>query len=268
MNHLITVLLLLAFCTTAKATQCVDNVFQKKRITLYLCQNANEFNKTRALLYKARTKILNHYIEEKINNGKLKDKKFEIQINGITPGYLILSMERNRYRVWVGGYPTLQELMAIVGYFSRPDWESFRASVFDENAQEKIDEFFIQNSKNKIFTHKPFVIWEKNGVSLEYIGDSLRYLINDTPLPFLTTSNLPVKIQNRYLFFQRDSIFVMEDMQIIQSLEINKFLKDTSEDFDIQIFTYRVDIYIRGTDNWLYSYSYDKNKFFKNDIMN
>ena len=266
MKYLITALLFLMFCTTAKATHCVDTVYQKAKITLYLCQNGSEFNETRALLYEARTKVLNDYIQEKIDKGELKEKKFEIRINGITPGYLILTIEENCYYVYLSGYPTLQELIVVVDYFSKPDWKPFWASVDDENAQKRIDDFYVQNTKSEMVSYKPFVIWKKDSINLEYAGDSLRYLINDIPLPFLITSSLPVKIHDRYLFFQRDGIFVMQDMQIIQSFEIDKSWKDTSEDFGIYVCSKEVVIcfcWATTKDRWMYRYSYDENRFYQ-----
>ena len=136
-------LFLFTLCTTAKATFCVDRIYQEEKVNLYLCQNHTCFNETRSLLFKARTKVLNDYIKDKITKGVLRDKRFEIQIN----------------------------------------------------------EFVVQN------------------------------------------------------------------MQTIQSTAIDKLWKDTSEDFDIHVFPKWVNICYGGKENWIYSYSYDKNKFYeKNGI--
>ena len=64
----------------AKATECSGRIFQEEKINLYFCQNHSNFSETRALLFKAKTKVLNDYIKDKIAKGELEDKKFEIQI--------------------------------------------------------------------------------------------------------------------------------------------------------------------------------------------
>jgi len=269
MKHFFTAFLLLILCTTAKATECVDRIYTEGKINLYLCQNHSGFNETRGLLYNARAKVLNDYIKDKINKKELKDKNFEIKIydESLTSPQLILKEEDKSYFVTITGYPSLQRLLSIVDYFSKPDWVPFLAFDYNkesiENIQKRIDDFFKQNTKYESFAYKPFSIWEKDGVSLQYSGDSLRYLINNQSLSFQAVSNLPVRIQNRYLFFHEEHIFVVQDMQTIKSIAIDTSWKDTSEDFDIYVFPKWVNICWGGEENWIYSYSYDENKFYK-----
>ena len=282
MKYYFTILFFLALSTPVKATFCIDRIYQEEKIKLYLCQNHSGFNETRGLLYKARTKILNTYIKEKIVKGELKDKIFHIEIHdecttsptlmlydeSSTPSTLILEREKEGYFVTITGYPSLQRLLAIVDYFSKPDWEPFLAADFDEesieNIEKRIEEFYVQNTKNEVFSYKPFSVWRKDEVRLQYLGDSLRYIINNKPLSFQMNSSLPVKIQGRYLFFQFDRIFVVQDAKTIESIEIDTSMKDTDEDFDIYVFPKWVNICWGGKDNWMYSYSYERNKFYEN----
>jgi hypothetical protein len=263
-------LFLLTFCATAKATFCVDRIYQEEKINLYICQNHSCFNETRSLLYKARTKVLNDYIKDKIAKEELQDKKFEIQIFDavLTSPDLRLTQGKNGYFVTLTGFPSLQDLMTIVDYFSKPNWKPILFgddfyTVGGETIKRRIDSFYKQNTIEKIFPYQPFSVWKKDEVSLEYSGDSLKYLFNDSSLSFSTSSSLPIKISDRFLFFQADSIFVVHNMQTLASIEIDKLWKDTSEDFDIYVFPKWVNICDGGKDNWIYSYSYDKNKFYK-----
>ena len=163
----------------------------------------------------------------------------------------------------------MQELITIVNYFAKADWKPVLLgddfyTVGGEVIRRRINNFFRQNAVTEIFPYQPFSIWEKDRISLQYSGDSLRYFINDSLVPFRVNSNLPVTIRDRHLFFQQDSIFVIQDMQTIKSIAIDKSWKDTSEDFDIYVFPKWVNICWGGKDNWVYSYSYDKNRFYKN----
>lgn len=270
MKYLINILLFLAICPIIRATSCVDRIYQEDKLNLYLCQNHSDFNETRGLLYKAKAKVLNDYIKEKINNGKLIDKKFEIQIYDAVLTYpqLMLTQGKNGYFVTLTGFLSLQNLVTIIDYFSKPDWKPILLgndfyNVGKEIVMNKINNFYKQNSINETFTYQPFSVWKKDEVSLKYLNDSLKYFMNNIPLAFKTTSSLPVKINDRYLFFQSDSIFVVHDMQIIKSIKIDKTWKDTDEDFDVYVFSKWVNICWGGKDNWLYSYSYSNNKFYK-----
>jgi len=60
--------------------------------------------------------------------------------------------------------------------------------------------------------------------------------------------------------FQSDSIFVLQGQEIIKTLQIEKPI---TEDYDIYVYEKWVSICNGGIDNWVYSYSYDKNKFHK-----
>ena len=242
-------LFLLIFCTNAKATFCIDRTYQEEKINLYLCQNHSCFNETRSFLFKARVKVLNNYIKDKIAKGELQDKKFEIQIYDevLTAPDLRLTQGKNGYFVTLTGFPSLQNLMTVVDYFAKSNWEPVLLgddfyTVGGEIIKRRINNFYKQNTTSKSFSYQPFSVWRKDEVSLEYSDDSLRYLFNETPLSFLTNLSLPVKIRDRFLFFQSDSIFVVQNMQTIKSLKIDILLKDTSEDFDIYVFPKWVNI--------------------------
>jgi hypothetical protein len=276
MKKLVIILSLLTLLTIqTKATECSVKIFQEEKINLYLCQNYSAFQETRVLLFKARTKVLNDYIKDKIAKGELEDKKFEIQIYDqiLSNVHLFLTQGRNGYFVTLSGYPSLQELKAIVDYFSKSDWKPIIIGAYDcenkkyENAEianKRIFNFYQQNISTTTIPYQPFAIWEKEGVSLQYSGDSLKYVIDNIHLRFRPTSALPVKIKDRYLFFQSDSIFVLQDMQTIKKLNVEEPYSYNVSEFDTYVFPKWINICWGGKDNWVYSYSYDKNRFYKN----
>lgn len=261
----ISFLAFLVFCTTAKATECSEIFYKEEKINLWFCQNQSSLDKTFALLYKARTKVLNDYIKQKIADGKLQDKKFEIQIldRNITYPRLELTQGKNGYFVQVTGYPSLQQLLAIVDYFSKPDWKPFLVYDYEkfgfDGVQKKVDKFLAEHAKSDTFLYEPFVVWRKDDISLKFTGDSLRSFINDIPLSFRAPSAFPAKIQDRYLFFQHDSIFVVQDMQVINSIAVDEKNRGV---FRVEAFPKWVNISPIWED-WIYSYSYDRNKFYR-----
>jgi len=248
----------------AKATSCEDRIFQEEKINLYLCQNSSGYSEISTLLYKAMTPLLNEYIKDKIAKGELEDKKFEIQIwDGIlSVTHLVLTQGQNGYFVSTSGYSSLLELLAIVDYFSNPDWEPFIASVYQDSGLRRIDNFFKKYISTYANKYQSFTVWEKDGITLQSYDGLLRYLIDDTPLSVSVYHNLPIKIQDRYLFILRDSIIAVQDMQTIRSIkrEDNALTRDL-------IFTAHSKWVNIGRDeeNWLYSYSYEQNRFFINE---
>ena len=205
---ILNIVLFSILCTTAKASECVFSIFQEEKINLALCQNYSAYQETYTLLFKARTKVLNDLIKDKIARGKLQDKKFEIQIYDpiLARPYFELTQGKNGYYVTMVGGVSLEKLVAIVDYFSKSDWKPFIAKYNeDENSETTVwqreNNFYKSNIRDELFAYNPFIVWERDGVSLVYSDDKLKYAINGTTVPFKVNATLPVKIQDRYLFF-------------------------------------------------------------------
>jgi hypothetical protein len=95
----------------------------------------------------------------------------------------------------------------------------------------------------------------------------LKYAINDTTVSFKVNATLPVKIQDRYLFFEEEYIYVVQNMETIKTFKIEKtYLENyTGEDYTVYVYSKWVNIcWHSDKDSWFYSYSYDKNKFYGN----
>lgn len=259
--------MLLAFSILAKATECVDRIFHETKVDIYLCQNYSSYHETTAILFKARTKILNDYILQKIKTGALKDKKIEIQIYDqvLTYTHLELTQSKYAYYVTLSGFPTLKQLETFVNYFTKPDWKPFLTSdnekVSSEIIAQQIEKFYAANAiSNSLVTQTHFPVWTNENLHLDYANDSLKYFVDSIALNIQPTSSLPVRINDRFLLFQSDSIFVLQRGTIIQRVKIDEPIQ---EDYDNYAFNKWVNICNGGPDNWLYSYSYDKNRFYK-----
>jgi hypothetical protein len=252
----------------ARATECVDKVFQEQKLNVYLCQNYSNYKETTSLLFKARAKVLDNYIKEKIKKGQIKDKKFEIQIYDevLSNRHLELTQDKSGYFIQLSGFPTLEQLIIFVDYFAKPDWKPFRTSDYpnasNENIAKQIDSFLADNAvaNKSLRSSYNFPVWKQDELHLDYSNDKLVYFIGVTPLSVAATSSLPVKIKDRFLLFQHDTIFVLQGRQIIQKLKIDEPIY---EDYDIYAFDKWVNICSGGKDNWVYSYCYKKNTFYK-----
>jgi hypothetical protein len=259
-------LLFLSFSSlNIKATECVDRTFKEEFVNLYLCQNHSNYNETRTLLFKTRAKILNEYIAEKIKLGQLTNKKFEIQLYDValTNNHLNISQGKNDYFVTYSGFATFQQLKIIVDYFANKDWKPFftrdNEKSSDASIDRQINQFFAEHKTSEI-TLPQQNVWTLDNLRLDYTNDTLRYYLNSILLDIQATSSLPVKIQDRFLLFQSNTIFVVQGQSIIKT---QKIAQPITEDYDIYTTEKWVNICYGGKDNWVYSYSYDKNCFYK-----
>lgn len=107
-------------------------------------------------------------------------------------------------------------------------------------------------------------VWTKDNLKLDYLNDTLKYFVNLIELDIAATSSLPIKIKDRFLLFQANSIFVLQGQEIIKR---HKIENPITEDYDIYVYDKWVNICNGGKDNWVYSYSFDKNKFYKRMIL-
>jgi hypothetical protein len=101
-------------------------------------------------------------------------------------------------------------------------------------------------------------LWQLDNFSLTYSNDKIWYCSNGQILPYKPTSNLPIRIRDRYLFFQADSIFVRQDDSTILTFKIPKTV---AQDYTVDKYSKWINVGL-ASDNTLYSYSYDKNKFY------
>jgi hypothetical protein len=269
MKHLVTIILLLGSTAMAHATACVDKVFKHDHINLYLCQNYSNYDETTSLLFKARTQRLNSFIKDLINQGKLENKKFEIQLwdGNLTFNHIMVSQNSKGYHVSLSGYASFKQLAEIINYFTQADWTSY---VYDpdkvkdrdrvrENFEVKISEYTLPNLEQ--YTSTKLILWQIDSISMTYVNDSLFYFDSDLRLRYTPSSNFPVKIHDRYLFFQANGIFVYHDKKEMLQLRIDS--KGINEPYSI------TDVYAKWVnigylpDKYIYSYSYEKNRFYK-----
>ncbi len=263
LKKILLILFFTLFSQSVNATECLEKTFKEEHLNIYLCQNYSNYNETRTLLFKARAQILNDYIAEKIQSGQLQNKKIEIQLYDplLTYNHLNISQGKNGYFVTYSGFASIQQLKTFIDYFADPNWKPFFTSDFQkvsgETISKQIEQFFLDNKTSKIEASQ-LNVWSLDHLKLDYLNDTLQYFAHASELQIAATSSLPIKINDRYLLFQNDAIFVLQGQEIIQTLRIDKPI---TEDYDIYVYAKWVNICNGGQDNWVYSYSYEKNKF-------
>ncbi|MBI3502288.1 MAG: hypothetical protein HY063_10890 [Bacteroidetes bacterium] len=254
---------------------CMNRHFKEDKIELNLCQSYYSYNETTTLIFKARTKVLNDYIKEKILNGQLKDKKLVINImeQSMTYEHLFVKQNENGYEIDFSGYPTIQKLTAIVDNFTKSDWKQFIVGLnglSETVCKNQIEKFYdsISVSKPRQMSLDKFIVWSSGQLHIDYINDSLKYFLDSFPLKVnITSSPLPVQIKDRYLFFDNQTIFVLQGQEIIKTFKIEPIeddIKMFQEYYNIYIYDKWVNLCYPEEENWIYTYSYDKNKFYKN----
>lgn len=257
-------LCLIILTSRAQSTECVDRFFKQDRVTLYLCQNYSNYSETLTLLYKARTKILSEYIDGLVKNGNLKDKEFHIRMFDpiLSQPNLEITQSKSRYFINVSGFPSIDELFACVEYFARKDWKPFITnSSISKDVSIQMQEFYQDNFKFDLTSKfkTTFQVWSSNDLQLLYYNDSLKYYIDSTQVSMVVSSRLPVSIIDRHLYFYGDSLYVLKGTEII-----NRTL------FELPHTGYRimknrkwVNVVYNDETDWILSYSYDMNKFYR-----
>jgi len=267
--------LLLISASNINATNCSYELFIEKHANLNLCQNYAR-NNALSLLYKARTKALSDYVAIKIEQGKLTDKKFEIQIYDpiLSQPYVQLSQSQKSYYVIVcGKYPNIEEMMMIVDRFTDPDfsyleisYQSFDNEKDREKELERFERFFKrQLSESDKQLKLEHTVWQSGLLSIYYQADKLSYILSNKTLP-LEVKALPAVIRDRYIIptavddnYYIDYFFVYQDSVQIKKFKLPELLI-SGENSKGYVRNKWVNI---GRENhYIYSYSYDKNRFY------
>ena len=277
MKHFLVILfplLLLVSAGNVKASNCSYQLFIEKHANLNLCQNYMRDNSL-SLLYKARTKALSDYIALKIEHGKLKDKKFEIEIYDpiLSHPHVQLSQSKTAYYVLTGGkYINLEELMVIVDRFTDQKFSyieinhlNFDSKNDKEKEEKRLDRFYKrQLSEDDKQLKFEYTMWQSGLLSIHYQSDKLSYVLANKILP-IKVKTKPAVIRNRYIIptalegnYSIDYFFVYQD-----SVQIKKFkLFEMLDEESTKGYVYDKWVNIGYSNRYFYSYSYDENKFY------
>lgn len=269
MKRFLILMTILLTASLLKATVCIDRYFSEKHINTYLCQNHSGYNASRTMLYKERTKRLNSFIADLITEGKLEDKKVELHIydQALTYNYATVSKNKRAYFISCSGFVSFGELAKMIYYFAQPDWTSFEYNPEKVKDCDKTRERF-RSLINKYplpdlskYTFKKSIVKQLAEVELVYQNDKFFYTCNGKKLKYKTNANFPVRINDRYLFVQSDSLFIYGNGKELLAFGRNPL--ETTEDFSaIQVYSKWINIGY-SQNSYSYTYSYLENKIYK-----
>ena len=93
--------MVIAIFAQIMAIVCQDNFYIHSHLNLYVCQDQPEFDYELHYKWKARSVLLNQYIEKLVKEKKLESKKVNIQVVGpmSIPYYFEVSQNKNGYYI-------------------------------------------------------------------------------------------------------------------------------------------------------------------------
>jgi hypothetical protein len=223
------------------------------------------------LHYKGMTKVLNDFVVDLIDKGKLKNKKFEISAGGKdfggTPS-IEVSQNESSYFVIIHGEFTLKRMVRIIYYFASPDWNSFCTDRKEISAEynkqlsktfDRILDAHVKDTDMSFFVDKEVEVLTIDSLKIKYAADSLFYELNGLRLKERPDNPIPIKLKNRFFITNNDIIVVYENGKPISSSKIPHCL-DCVHSLYWQPGSEWLNLLNDG--KYLLSYSYKKNKFF------
>lgn len=226
------------------------------------------------MVFDGLSKQLNDYLEFKIQNQQLAEKKFNItiwlfpletcdccplQLSQNSNGYYVNIVEKELGLIY---------LSRVIDYFSSSNWVSF---VCQE--PKKFQKIAFRTIDNKISSHVPIrpydfyeqritTVFEIDALKIDYTNDSLILKIDGEPfdinINFNKVSVIPKKLNNYYFIADDDSIYVIKDKMIL-----NSFKRPLNQSRYSKFEVYRKWVNYFDGDTPVISYSIASNQFYR-----
>lgn len=271
MKYFATIILFFLFSNTALSTQRAYHNYLYRHSNFSFCFNGHyPFDSIEYLYYKGLSSTLNEYIISRVNNGSLKNRKFEIKTGcEIFGGHPSIEVSRNKrgYFVFIHGSTNLFQMVEIINYFSSNAWKSFCYNVEKTDPVIALSTFntilgsVIEDPDLRLFDHKEKTVWELDSLKMIYRMDKLFYELGGMTLNFQPSPPLPAKLKDRYFFVNNGHIQVFEKGTIILEQMIPDY--DNTEPLLYTMEAYRKWLNIFYDGHPIFSYAYHNNRFFK-----
>lgn len=267
-------LLLLLNVTPARATVCSYQYYIEKHVNLCICRNHGRFSTFDLLYNEGMAKALSDYIAARIERGELENKKFEIALYDpiLSHPHIVLTQGKNGYHIIAGEHLRLNHLMQLADEFSKPGFKILDLDAgglySDENEKQynriikQIDEILDREPSDEMkeILAQTYTLWEQGALKIEYTEGKLRYNLHGKHLHEPVEGGMPATIGNRYILQLPEHFVVYEDSVFSKKVKVDK---DGFWDMDLQVEVANKWINYLYYDNYEYSYSYDKNRFYK-----
>jgi len=273
------ILLLLILCighVYSEATVCADRFFFEQHVILGICKNHGRGLGKAALYYEGVAKALNDYIALRIERGELKDKKFDIYMLDpiLTRPHIELVQNKKTYFIRSGEALSLQELMCLIDEFTQPDftaldlglWEYENETDYDRKSRQ------LERVKRRIFgkqlleedintiRNREYVFHQQGKLKMIYQNDKVKYFIDNKEIE-IDPIGLPSLVGDRYIFQECGVFKVYQDTTLVKT-----FRHSDEDEWDCEYIG--ADVYNKWVNfdtygEYMYSYSYDKNRFYR-----
>ncbi|NDV65841.1 hypothetical protein [Bacteroides sp. 224] len=269
-------LLLLFFLTSARfvqATDCSYHYFIEKHVNLSVCRNHGRFSTFDILYYKGAAKSLSDYIAIRIKQGELENKNFEIELYDpiLSQPQLLLTQGKKGYHI-MAQHLRIEQLMQLADEFSKPEFKILNlnvANLYGEENEKQYNRIISQmenildrelSTDMKNVLTKTHTLWEQGALKIQYAKGELYYELHGKRLNEQVNGGMPGVIQNRYILQLPKHFVVYEDSLLCKKIEI-----DNSDIWygDMSVEVTGKWINFLYWDEYRYSYSYDKNRFYK-----
>lgn len=253
---------------TARATECVDKQFVHPHIDFTLCQNYSNYNEIRTMHYQMRAELLEKWWVEAVPATKRGKVKFTINVLDYVLTFNHVQIERfgDSCLISVSGFVSLAQLASYMNYCISPGFKPMPFNGYQphpntdslRNVRDKLLRNYFPASIQKYINEKNR-LWIGGPYALVCGGDSLWYTCNNEVIRVKAISNLPLQVQDRWLFFQSDRFFVLEGCKVLVEEKVNEnFVR--YEDYRIE--EWNGDIRIGyGSDLHYILYNYAENSF-------
>ena len=267
MKNIYCLSLFLCLSATSFASQRVYENYQYPHLDLSYCFNYSNFDDKTIMYYEGVSQALNTYIGQLKEEGKLKNKKFQIQLGCESFGghpEIEVSQNKHSYFIQIHGQSDLAYLSDLVDYFTKDSWQSF--CIDWQKTQATDMKAYFDNllekavGKRKAASHAPISLWKEQYLEIIYEDDKLQlhHTEGNKIIPF--NNSLPSVFSDFY-FIQQDNevVIFQKNGEKISQFALNSDWKG----FKTQNFSNWINIYpIFGSEEPIASFSKEQQKLF------
>ena len=235
MAKILAIILTTLTSLTINATKTVSLIYNYKHLDFTVGYNDGNHNNGDKIewYYKGMSEQLHQYIQKKIENGALNNKKFNISF-WLFPVSIYeccpveLSQSKNGYYVSiVETEPPLVDMVEIINYFTSEKWESFvckepkkHQNIANATLFTRMDSIVGKPNLN-FFKDKKTIVFDLKDLNIIYEQDSLVLTIDnswiDVNINFTGASVPPTMLGNYYIIATDEYLYVYDKTALVNS---------------------------------------------------
>lgn len=270
MKYFYSIIIIFVFSINAESTERTYLNYTHSNLNFSFCYNLTSYDPLEHLYYKGLSTLINEHIIEKVQNGELDNRKFEIQagctIFGSHPS-IEVSRNKNGFFVFIHGGTNLYQLVRVIDYFASDSWQSFCYDIEKTDPNIALKTFngildkVIGSPKLDILKKRNIKVWQRGRLKIYFKSDALIYSIDDQKFDYKVSNPLPANLRERLFIVKNSTIHVIEENKIVLEQTIPDF--DDEMPYFYSIVPYKDWLNVYYGQEPVLSYSYEKNRFYK-----